>query len=83
MNLRVLCLRTNTREPKDISVGAPGPVRLQLEEVGRPGGGRLHRTDLSTGEEGTDPSSTREAGRGRQRGQETWAGPRVSAHSRI
>lgn len=56
---------------KDISAGGPGPVRQQLEKAGRPGGGRLHRTHLSIGEDSTDPSSTWEAGRGRQRGQET------------
>lgn len=37
-----------------MSVGVPGPAHAQLEEAGRPGGGKLHRNNLSMGEEGTD-----------------------------
>lgn len=61
-------------------MGVPGPVHAQLEEAGRPGGGKLHRNNLSLGEQGTDPSSAQEAARGMQGGQETWAVPRVSGH---
>lgn len=64
-------------------VCVPGPVHLWLEQAGRLGGGKLHRNSLSMGEEGTDPSSTQEAARGKQGGQETWAGLRVSGHRQI
>lgn len=64
-------------------MGVPGPVHAQLEEAGRPGGGKLHRNNLSLGEQGTDPSSAQEAARGMQGGRETWAVPRVSGHRQI
>lgn len=68
---------------KLVSVGVPGPVHPQLEEARRPGGGKLHRNNLSMREEGSDPSSTQEAAKGRQGGQETWAELRVSGHRQI
>lgn len=61
-----------------MSVGVPGPVHAQLEEAGK-----LHKNNLSMGEEGTGPSSTQEAARGRQGGQETWALLEVSGHRQI